>query len=76
MIYCGNNETAAVIMPTKNSILKFKHHFKKLLLPFVIYADFECFTIPVNSRQPNPEKSFTKVTKNMNQVLFVFTSKL
>ena len=26
--YCGNNETAAVIMPTKNSILKFKHHFK------------------------------------------------
>ena len=32
IIYCGNNETAAVIMPTKNSILKFKHHFKKLLL--------------------------------------------
>ena len=60
IIYCGNNETAAVIMPTKNSILKFKHHFKKLPLPFIIYADFECFTIPVNSRQPNPDKSFTK----------------
>ena len=47
-------------MPTKNSILKFQHHFKKLPLPFIIYADFECFTIPVNSCQPNPEKSFTK----------------
>ena len=58
--YCGNNETAAVIMPTKNSILKFKHHFKKLPLPFVIYADFECFTIPVNTCQPNPDKSFTQ----------------
>ena len=58
--YCGNNETAAVIMPTKNSILKFQHHFKKLPLPFIIYADFECFTIPVNSYQPNPDKSFTK----------------
>ena len=59
--YCGNNKTAVVKMPTKkNSILKFKHHFKKLPLPFIIYADFECFTIPVNSCQPNPEKSYTK----------------
>ena len=59
--YCGNNETAVVKMPTKkNSILKFKHHFKKLPLPFIIYADFECFTIPVNCCQPNPEKSYTK----------------
>ena len=58
--YCGNNETAVVKMPTKEkSILKFKHHFKKLPLPFIIYADFECFTIPVNSCQPNPEKSYT-----------------
>ena len=60
ILYCSNNETAVVKMPTKkNSILKFKHHFKKLSLPFVIYADFECFTIPVNSCQPNPEKSYT-----------------
>ena len=59
--YCGNNETAVVKMPTKEkSILKFKHHFKKLPLPFIIYADFECFTIPINSCQPNPEKSYTK----------------
>ena len=59
--YCSNYETAVVKMPTKkNSILKFKHHFKKLPLPLIIYADFECFTIPVNSCQPNPEKSYTK----------------
>ena len=39
--YCVNNETAVVKMPTKkNSILKFKHHFKKLPLPFIIYADY------------------------------------
>ena len=58
--YCGKNETVAVKMPTKNSILKFQHHFKKLPIPFIIYADFECFTIPVNSCQPNPDKSFTQ----------------
>ena len=57
---CGKNETVAVKMPSKNSILKFQNHFKKLPIPFAIYADFECFTIPVNSCQPNPNKSFTQ----------------
>ena len=57
---CSKNETVAVKMPTKNSILKFQNHFIKLPIPFVIYADFECFTIPVNSCQPNPNKSFTQ----------------
>ena len=52
--------TAAVKMPTKNTILNFYNHFKKLPIPFVIYADFECFTIPMNSCQPNSNKSFTE----------------
>ena len=60
ILYCGDSETVLVKMPTKrNSNLKFKHYFKKLPIPFVIYADFECFTVPVNSCQPNPEKSYT-----------------
>ena len=58
--YCSKNETVAVKMPTKNSILNFQNHFKKLPIPFAIYADFECFTIPVNSCQPNPNKSYTQ----------------
>ena len=55
--YCSKNETVAVKMPTKNSILKFQNHFKKLPLPFTIYADFECFTVPVHSCQPNPKEN-------------------
>ena len=58
--YCGQNETVAVKMPIKNTILNFKNHFKKLPIPFVIYADFECFTKPINSCQPNPDISFTE----------------
>ena len=60
LTYCSQNETVAVIMPTKNTILNFKHHFKKLPIPFVVYADFECFTKPISSCQPNPEKSYTQ----------------
>ena len=51
--YCRKNETVAVKIPTKNNILKFQNHFKKLPIPFAIYADFECFTIPIHSCQPN-----------------------
>ena len=58
--YCGNNETATVIMPTKNTILCFKNHYKKIPIPFAVYADFECFTLPVTSCQPNPNKSYTQ----------------
>ena len=31
-------------MPTTDEKLKFKHPFKKLRCPFVVYADFECLT--------------------------------
>ena len=44
----------------KNTFIFFKHYFKKLPIPFVIYADFECFTKPINTCQPNPNKSFTQ----------------
>ena len=58
--YCSQNETVAVKMPTKNTILNFQNHFKKVQIPFVAYADFECFTIPINTCQPDPDHSFTQ----------------
>ena len=47
-------------MSTKKTILNFQNHYKKFPIPFVVYADFECFTKPVNSCQPNPNSSFTQ----------------
>ena len=58
--YCSQNETVAVKTPTKNTILNFQNHFQKLPIPFVIYCDFDCFTKPIHSCQPNPNKSFTE----------------
>ena len=58
--YCRQNETVAVKMPTKKTILNFQNHYKKLPIPFVVYADFEWFTKPINSCQPNPNSSFTQ----------------
>ena len=74
--YCNKNETVAVKMPTKNTILNFQNHFKKLSIPFVIYADFECFTLPINSCQTNPDKFYTQSYQKHEQVVTVSISKV
>ena len=56
--YCSTNETVSVRMPPKNTMLCFNNYHKKLPIPFVVYADFECFTKPVNTCSPNPEYSY------------------
>ena len=57
--YCSTNETVYVNMPPKNTMLCFNNYHKKFPIPFVVYADFECFTKPMNTCSPNPEKSYT-----------------
>ena len=58
IVYCSNNKTAVVDMPEPNTYLHFKNYYKQLPIPFVVYADFECFTKPINSCSPNPKDSF------------------
>ena len=53
--YCSINETVAVKMPPRNTMLHFRNYYKQLPIPFVVYADFECFTKPMNTCCPNPE---------------------
>ena len=46
-------------MPPRKTILKFENYNKQFPIPFVIYADFECFTKPMSTCCPNPEDSYT-----------------
>ena len=39
---------------------EFKHHFKQLRVPFVIYADFEALTKPVEPKDFDSAKSYTQ----------------
>ena len=57
--YCSSNETVSVCTPPTNMMLCFNNYHKQLPVPFVVYADFECFTKPMNTCSPNPEKSYT-----------------
>ena len=47
-------------MPKKGTILKFKNYHRLEKVPFVVYADFECYNKPMQSCEPNPESSYTK----------------
>ena len=58
--YCTNNEVAVAKMPKEgeDDILEYKNIQKQFPLPFVAYADFECFTKPMSNCCPNPENSY------------------
>ena len=58
ILYCSNNETVSVKMTKENTMLGFKNYYKQLPIPFVVYADFECFTKPMNTCSPNPKESY------------------
>ena len=56
--YCSSNEIVAVKMPPRNSKLCFNNYHKQFPVPFVVCADFECFTKPMSTCSPNPEDSY------------------
>ena len=70
--YCSSNETVSVKMPPINTFIKFKNYNKQFPIPFVIYADFECFTKPVSNCSPNPEDSYTYNYQKHEPSGFVF----
>ena len=50
-------------MPEAGETIAFKNHFKKLKAPFVIYADFECLTVPIDVKS-KPTKAKTTSYQN------------
>ena len=46
-------------MPGKGSFVEFKNHNRSMKVPFVVYADFECFIKPISGAEPDAKKSFT-----------------
>ncbi|CAG2215398.1 unnamed protein product [Mytilus edulis] len=52
--YCGQKKAVKIEMPSEGSYISFQNHIRSMKVPFVVYADFECFTTKV---QPEPAKS-------------------
>ena len=47
-------------MPEKGTMLKFKNYHRSEKVPFIVYADFECFIKPIQSCDPDDKDIYTK----------------
>ena len=56
--YCSTYDCVKTEFPNeKNAILKCNNHGRMHKVPFVVYADFECFTKPLVTAQQDPNNS-------------------
>ena len=58
--YCSKQKAVKVVMPKKGTMLCFKNYYKKMQVPFAVYADFEAFTEGISTCSPDNDKSYTK----------------
>lgn len=58
-------------MPT-DRWLSFKNVKHTQSVPFVIYADFECLTKPIDSCEPNPDVSYTEMYQKHEPISFCY----
>ena len=70
--YCSEHEAVKIVMPDKETILKFKNYFRSIKVPFMIYADTESITKQIQSCEPDPEKSYTKHYQKHEPISFSY----
>ena len=58
--YCNEYEAVKIELPKKGTMLEFISYQRSEKVPFIVYADFECYIKPIHSCKPNPESSYTK----------------
>ena len=58
--YCSRQKAVKVEMPKEGTMLNFSNYFKKMRVPFVVYADFEAFTESISTCGPDDSSSYTK----------------
>ena len=58
--YCSKYKAVKIKMPEEGTILKFKNYDRREKVPFIVYADFECFIKPLQSCDPDDKESYTK----------------
>ena len=70
--YCDEEESVKINMPAPDSFIKFKNYLYSERAPFAIYADFESLLKPLNTCEPNPNKSYTLKYQKHEPVSFVY----
>jgi len=67
-----NHDAIKIVLPEKGSIVELKNHKHSMRVPIVVYADCESFTKPIDSCQPDSDRSFTKAYQKNEPSGFCF----
>ena len=70
--YCNEKESVKIIMPSVGTYLKFENYRYSERAPFAIYADFESLLKPLDTCEPDPNKSYTKKYQKHEPISFVY----
>ena len=70
--YCSNYEAVKIQTPEKGTMLKFKNHHRSEKVPFIVFADFECYNKPILSCSPDDKESYTKQYQKHEQSSFCY----
>ena len=70
--YCSEEDSIKINMPPPNTYTKFKNFLYSEKAPFAIYADFESIVKPLNTCEPDPNKSYTLKYQEHEPVSFVY----
>jgi len=59
--WCLSNDSVTTVFSKLENKIKFnsKHYCRSMKVLFIVYADFECFTKPIQGCQPNSQESYT-----------------
>ena len=70
--YCSEEESIKINMPAPETYIKFKNFLYSEKAPFAIYADFESIVKPLDTCEPDPNKSYTLKYQKHEPVSFVY----
>ena len=70
--YCNETESIKINMPPPDTYIKFKNFLYSERAPFAVYADFESIVKPLDTCEPDPNKSYTKKYQKHEPVSFVY----
>ena len=70
--YCSEQDCIKINMPPSNTFLSFKNFLHSERAPFAVYADFESIVKPIESCEPDPNRSYTKKYQKHEPVSFVY----
>ena len=70
--YCSEEDSVKINMPPPETYIKFNSFLNSERAPFVVYADFESIVKPLDSCDPDPNRSYTKKYQKHEPLSFVY----